>query len=74
MIKPSYNGGMASIVDYVTYKVLISDTTSRSFTPPPIWNMTHKLRQIYRCEIFIISKDMQIDLIILRKRILIYSQ
>ena len=29
MIKPSYNGGLVSLVDSVTHKELISDTTLR---------------------------------------------
>ena len=34
MIKPFENGELSSVVDYVTQKVLISDTTLRSFIPP----------------------------------------
>ena len=33
-IKPSDNGGLDSVVDSVTNKVLISDTKLRSFIPP----------------------------------------
>ena len=33
MIKPYDNCGLVSVVDYVTQKVLISDTTLRSFIP-----------------------------------------
>ena len=29
MIKPSNNGGLESVVDYMTHKLLISDKTSR---------------------------------------------
>ena len=29
MIKPSNNGGLESVVDYITHKLLISDKTSR---------------------------------------------
>ena len=62
MIKPFENGGLASVVDYVTQKVLIYDTTLRSFIPPQVRKMTHKLRHISGCEICIIPKDMHIDL------------
>ena len=33
-IKPSENGGLASVDDYVTHKVLIYDTTLGSCIPP----------------------------------------
>ena len=49
-IKLSMNGGLTSVVDYVTQKVLISDTALRSFIPPQVRKMTPKLRQICRCE------------------------
>ena len=58
MIKPSKNGGLASVVDSVINKVLISDTTLRSFIPPTVRKITPKLRQIFGCDICIISKDM----------------
>ena len=47
MIKQFDNGGLAIIVGYVTHKVLISDTTLRSFISPKIRNMTPKLRKIF---------------------------
>ena len=62
MIKPFDNGGLESIVDSVIQKSLMSDTTLRSFIPPQFLKMNPKLRQIYRFEIWIIPKDMQIDL------------
>ena len=43
MIKQSCNGGLASIVDSVTQKVLISDTTLRSFISPQFRKLTPKL-------------------------------
>ena len=36
MIKPYNNGGLASVVDSVTQKVLIIDTTLRSYIPPQV--------------------------------------
>ena len=74
MIKQSDNGGLASIVDSVTHKVLISDTTLRLFIPPQIRKMTPKFCQICGCEICIIPKDMQIDLNIFRIIIITYLQ
>ena len=62
MIKPFKNGGLASVVDYLTQKVPISDITLKSFIPPQVCKMTPKLRQICGCELFIITKDMKIDL------------
>ena len=49
MIKPFDNGGLESLVDSVTHKVLISDTTLRSFIPPQVRKMTPKLCQICGC-------------------------
>ena len=34
MLKPFDNGGLASVVNSVTHKLLIIDTTLRSFIPP----------------------------------------
>ena len=62
MIKPSDNGGLKIVVDYVTHTVLISYTTLRSFIPPQVSKITPKLRQICGCELCIITNDMQIDL------------
>ena len=62
MIKPSKNYGLTSVVDFVTYKELINGTTLRSFITPQVRKMTPKLRQICRCELCIILKDMHIDL------------
>ena len=61
-IKPSDDGGLESVVDSVTQKVLISDTTFRLFIPPQVRKLTTKLCQICGCELCIIPKDMQIDL------------
>ena len=69
MIKLFDNDGLASVVEYVTHKVLISDTTLRSFIPPKFRKMTSKLRQICGCELFIIPKDIQIDLNIFIKNL-----
>ena len=62
MVKPSENRGLASVVDSMTQKVMIIDTTLRSFIPPQVCKMNPKLRQIYGCELCIIPKDMQIDI------------
>ena len=69
MIKPSENGGLASVIYYVTDKVLIRDTTLRSFIPPQVRKMTPKLCQICGCEICIIPKDININLNIFRTRV-----
>ena len=50
------------VVDYITYKVLIKETTLRSYIPPQVRKMTPKLHQICRCEIFIIQKDIHANL------------
>ena len=62
MIKPSDNGVLEIVVDSETQKVLISDTTLRLFIPTQVCKMTPRLRQIYRYELFMIPKDMQIYL------------
>ena len=62
IIKPSNNGGLVGVVDNMTHKLLISDTTLRSFIPLQVRKMTPKLRQICGCALFIIPKDMQIYL------------
>ena len=67
IIKPSDNGGLASVVDSVTHKLLISDPTSTPFIPPQVRKMTPKLRQFFGCEICIITKDMNIVLNIFRE-------
>ena len=69
MIKKSENGGLESVVDLVTHKVLISDTTLRPFIPPQVRKTTPRLRHICGCEIWIITKDIYIDLNILRKKL-----
>ena len=74
VIKLSYNGGLDIVADYVTHKLLISDTTLRSFLPPQVHKMTPKLRHIFGCEICIIPKNMHIDLNISRTRIVTYLQ
>ena len=62
MIKPSDNGGLEIVADSAKNKVLISDTTLRSFIPPQVCKMTPRLHQICGYEICIITKDIQIDL------------
>ena len=74
MVKPYDNGGLESVVDYVTQKVLIRYTTLRSFIPPQVNKMTPKLHHIYICELCIIPKDMQIDFNIFRRRLVTYLQ
>ena len=55
MIKPYEIGGLASVIDYVTQKLMISDTKLRSFITPQISKINPKLFQICGCEIFIIT-------------------
>ena len=43
MIKPSANGELYSVVDSVTNKVLITDTSLRLFIPLQVQKMTHRL-------------------------------
>ena len=74
MIKPSNNGGLVSVADYMIQKLLISDTVLRSFIPPQAWKMTTKLRQICRCEICIIPKDLHIYFNRSRTILVIYLQ
>ena len=74
MIKISDNGGLASLVEPVTQKVLISDTTLKLFIPPQVRKMSHKLRQICGCELCIITKDMYIGLNVFRKIFVTYLQ
>ena len=62
MIKPYYNGGLASVFDSTTQKLLISDTTLRPFIPPKLRKMTPKLRYICIYELCIITKYTHIDL------------
>ena len=64
--KPFYNGGLENVFDSVTHKFLISDTALRSIIPPKVSKMTPRLCQIFGCDIFIIPKDMWIDLNIFR--------
>ena len=71
-IKTSDNGGLESIVDYMTQKVLIIDTTLRSFIRPKVCKMTIKLRHICGCELCIITKARKIDLNIFIKKPVIY--
>ena len=72
MIKPSDNGGLESVAYSVTHRVLISETTSRSFITPQVRKMNPKLCQIYGCEICTVPKDMQVDINILRTIIIKY--
>ena len=74
MIKPFNNGGLMNVVDSMTHKVMISDTTLRLFIPSQVRKMTPKLRQICGCELCIITKYMQIYLNIPRTRLVTYLQ
>ena len=62
VITPSDKYGLDIVIGSVAQKVLISDTTLRSFVSPQVLKMTPKLHQICGCEICIIPKDMQIYL------------
>ena len=68
MIKTYYNGGLESVVDSVTQKVMRSDEILRSFIPTP------KLRYICGCNVCIIPKDVHIDLNIFRTNLVIGLQ
>ena len=57
------------VVDSVTQKVLISDTTLRSFITPKVHKMTPRLHQICGCELCIIPKDIPTHLNRFRTRI-----
>ena len=46
MIKPSDNIGLENVVNLVTQKILISDTTLGLFIPPQVHKMNPKLRHI----------------------------
>ena len=72
MKKPSGIGGLDTLIDYVTQKLLIIDATLKSFIPPQVCKMTHKLRHICGCKVCIIPKDMQIYLNIFRTRLVTY--
>ena len=62
MIKLYENCGLDCVFHSVKQKVLISDTTLRLFIPPQVCKTIPRLHQICGCDIFIIPKDMQIDL------------
>ena len=68
------NAVLESVVDSVTKKVLISDTTLRSFILPQFCKMTPRLLQIRECDIFIIPKYMNIGLNTSIKNIASYLQ
>ena len=51
MIKPSNNGELENVVDPNTHKLLISNTTLRSFLPPYVQKMTPKLCHIWGCKL-----------------------
>ena len=74
MIKLSDNGGLESLVDSVTQKVLISDTTLRLFILPQVRKMTPKLTHICGYELCTITKDIQIDINRFRKKLVSYLQ
>ena len=65
---------LESVLYSVTQKVLISDTTLRLFILTQVRKMTSILRQICECEICIITKDIQIDLIRSRTKIITFLQ
>ena len=48
MINPYDNGGLKSLVDSVTKKLLISDTILRSFISPKVHKMTERLPDYVR--------------------------
>ena len=60
-IKQFDNCGLPIVVDSVTQKVLIIDTTLRLFIPPQVLKMTPKIRHICGDELFIINNNMHID-------------
>ena len=74
MIKLYDNGGLDNVVDSVTHKVLISDTTLRSFISPQVLKITPRLRQICGCALCITLKDIHIYLNISRKESVTYLQ
>ena len=74
MIKPSDNSGQNSVVYSMTKRDLKSDTRLSSFIPPKCSKMTPRLRQICRCDICIITKDMHIDLDRFRTNIVTHLQ
>ena len=74
MIKRSDNGGLDSVDDYVTQKLLISDATLSFFIPPRVRKTTHRLCQIHGCDICIIPKDMNIYLNIFITKLVTYLQ
>ena len=61
-IKQLGKGELEIVVDYVTHKVLIMNTSLSSFTPPQVCKITHKLRQICGYGIYIIPRDIQTNL------------
>ena len=69
IIKPSDIGWLESIVHLFTHKLLISDSTLRSFITPQVRKMTPRLLQICGCDICITPKDMQIYLNIFRNNL-----
>ena len=69
MRKLSDNSGLDNVVDSVTKKVFISDTTLRPFVSPQVRKMSPRLRQIFGCKLCIIPKYIQIDLNRLRTNI-----
>ena len=74
LIKPYVNGGLESLADSVTQKVLIIDTTLKSFIPPQVHKMNPKLLQIWVCDICIIPKDMHIDFNLFIIKLVTYLQ
>ena len=74
MIKLSDNGRLEIVLYSVAHKNLISDTALRFLIPPQVRKMTPRLLQIRGCDIFIIHKDIQINLNIFRTKVVSYLQ
>ena len=72
MIKSSDNCRLYIVVDSVTKKFMLSDTTLRSFIPPQVHKITPILCHICECDICIITNYIHIDLNIFRTNIVKY--
>ena len=73
MVKLYDIGDLGILVDSATNRVMISDTTLRSFILPQVWKITPRLHNICGFELCIIPKDMQIGWNIFRTSIVTYS-
>ena len=74
LIKPFQNFRLVVVFYSVKQKLLISDTTLRSFVPPQVRKITPELRQICGCEICVIPKDIHFYLNKFRTRPVTYLQ